>query len=345
MTVETFRLENGGVAVDILTLGGVIHRVLAPDRHGRLADITLGYADLADYARNRAHFGALTGRVANRIADGRIEIDGTTYFLARNQGRDILHGGDGGFHSRVWAVEAAASDRLRLSLESPDGDQGFPGLMRIDAVYSLGPGAALRLDFQASTSRPTVVNLTSHAYWNLAGDGSGEILDHDLMVEADAFTPMTPRMMPTGDILPVAGTPFDFRVSNFLRPRVEQASDGQIAIAGGIDHNFVLRAKPSGALALAARLHDPGSGRCLEVLTTQPGLQVYSGNSLAGGPPGKSGRPYAKWEGVALETQHFPDAPHHPNFPSILLRPGEVFRSSTIFQFSVRAHAGPPGNS
>jgi aldose 1-epimerase len=345
VTVQTFRLENGGVTVDILTLGGVIHRVLAPGRHGGLAEIALGYADLADYVRNPAHFGALTGRVANRIADGRIEIDGTTYFLARNQGRDTLHGGDGGFHGQVWAVEAAASDRLHLSLESPDGDQGFPGLMRVDAVYSLGPDASLRLDFHARTSRPTVVNLTSHAYWNLAGEGSGDILDHDLMVEADAFTPMTPRMMPTGEILPVYGTPFDFRAASPLRPRVEQASDPQIAIAGGIDHNFVLGDKPSGALALAARLRDPLSGRTLEVLTTQPGLQVYSGNSLAGGPPGKSGRPYAEWEGIALETQHFPDAPHHPNFPSILLRPGEVFRSSTVFRFGVSAHAGPSGNS
>jgi aldose 1-epimerase len=323
--VERHRLESTrGVAVDILSLGGVIQRVFAPDRDGRLADIALGFAGLEPYLANPSYLGALIGRCANRIANGRIVIDGVTYLLSRNSGRETLHGGDGGFHRAVWVVEAAASDRLHLSHESPDGDQGFPGALRVDAIYSLSAEGALRLDFAATTTRPTIVNLTSHAYWNLAGGGSGDVLDHQLQVEADAFTPMTDRLLPTGEIRPVAGAPFDFREPRPLRDAVTLSSDPQIALAGGVDHNFVLR-DGHGRLARAAKLSDPRSGRVLEVLTTEPGLQVYTGNVLAG----------AKWGGVALETQHFPDSAHHPAFPSILLRPGAVFRSSTEFRLGV----------
>jgi aldose 1-epimerase len=321
--VERHRLEcAAGVSVDILTLGGVIQRVFAPDGDGRLADIALGFADLEAYLAD-PYRGAIIGRCANRIANGRIEIDGVTYLLSRNSRRETLHGGDRGFHRALWVVEAAAADRLHLSHESPDGDQGFPGALRVDATYSLGPDGALRLDFAAATNKPTIVNLTSHAYWNLAGAGSGDVLDHRLQVEADAFTPVNERLLPTGEIRPVAGTPFDFREPRPLRDAVT-ASDPQIALAGGVDHNFVLRGV-SGRLARAAQLSDPRSGRTLEVFTTEPGLQVYTGNSLAD----------AKWGGVALETQHFPDSVHQPAFPSILLRPGDVFRSSTVFRLGL----------
>jgi aldose 1-epimerase len=337
--VERYRLEDaGGVAVDILTLGGVVQRVFAPDRDGRLADVALGFADLDAYLANPSYLGAIVGRCANRIADGRIVIDGVTYLLSRNSGRDTLHGGDGGFHQALWSVEAASNERLHLSLESPDGDQGFPGAVRVDAIYSLSQDKGLCVDFAATTNRPTLINLTSHAYWNLAGEGVGDVLDHELQVEADAFTPTTERFLPTGEIRSVEGTPFDFRVATTLRERVMCTSDAQIALAGGIDHNFVLRADPERPPRRVAGLADPGSGRTLEVFTTEPGLQVYTGNGLAGGPAGKSGEPCPRWGGVALEPQHFPDAPHQPAFPSILLRPGEVFRSSTVFRLGVSGY-------
>ena len=330
--VHRHRLENAaGVAVDILTLGGIIQRFFVPDSVGRLADIALGYADLEPYLTNPSYLGAIVGRCANRIGDGKILIDGTTYLLSRNRGRDTLHGGDQGFHRAIWTVEASGPDHLVLTLDSPDGDQGFPGALNVRARYSLGADNGLRLDFTAKTTRPTVVNLTSHAYWNLAAGGGG-VLDHRLRIEADAFTPVGDRLLPTGEILAVAGTPFDFREPTPLRDRV-RALDPQIALAGGLDHNFVLRKGAGGELSHAARLSDPGSGRILDVLTTEPGLQVYTGNSLgADGTPGKNGKPYANGDGVALETQHLPDAPRRPAFPSILLRPGETYRSSTVFQ-------------
>jgi aldose 1-epimerase len=334
--VERHRLEGaGGIAVDILTLGGIVQRVFAPDRHGEVADVALGFDNLAAYLANPAYLGALIGRCAGRIGNGRIDIDGVTYLLSRNSGRETLHGGDGGFHKALWTVEAAAPGRLHLSLESPDGDQGFPGLLRVDAVYSLSAEAGLRLDFEATASRPTIVSLTSHAYWNLAGDGAGDVLDHDLQIEADAFTPVNESFLPTGEIRPVDGTPFDFRKAAPLRERITDLDDAQIALVGGIDHNFVLREGPMRPLVRAARLSDPVSGRMLEVFTTAPGLQVYTGNGMQNGPAGKPGRPYPRWGGVALETQRFPDAPHQAAFPSILLRPGEVYRSSTTFRLGV----------
>jgi aldose 1-epimerase len=334
--VERHRLESaGGLTVDILNFGGVLQRVFAPDRDGRLADVALGYTDLDAYVANPSFLGALIGRCANRIANGRMVIDGVTYLLSRNRGRETLHGGAGGFHKALWTVEAAAPDRLHLSLESPDGDQGFPGALRVEATYSVSPDNALRLDFAATTSRSTNVNLTSHAYWNLAG--AGDVLEHTLLIDADAFTPVDERTLPTGEIRSVEGMPFDFRVPTRLGECVAQTTEAQIALAGGLDHNFVLRGDPQRPLARGARLADPASGRVLEIFTTEPGLQAYSGNRLEGGPAGKSGQPYPKWGGVALETQHFPDSAHQPGFPSILLRPGEVFSSSTEFRFATDA--------
>jgi aldose 1-epimerase len=334
--VERYRLENAdGVAVDILTLGGVIQRFHAPDREGRLADVALGYAGLDAYLDNPSHLGCIIGRCANRIAGGEVEIDGRTYALPRNRGRDTLHGGGVGFHRAVWTVESASASRLHLRHVSPEGDQGLPGVVTVEALYSLGDDGGLRLDFEAATTAPTIFNPTQHAYWNLAGDGVGDMLDHRLTVHADAFTPMSERMVPTGEIRRVDGGPLDFRRPARLGDRVDRTDEPQIKLAGGVDHNFVLAMGPTPELRPAALLEDPASGRTLEVLTTEPGLQVYTANFLGGDLPGKSGRPYGKRQGVALETQHFPDAPHHPNFPSILLRPGEVFRSSTVFRTGV----------
>ena len=337
--VRAYRLENAsGVAVHILTLGGIIHRFFAPDRDGRKDDIALGYGDLETYRTNKAHFGALIGRYANRIANAEITLDGTRYALEANRPPDIIHGGANGFDKQVWTVLDSGADRLKLALDSPDGDAGFPGAVHVEALYTLSSDNALRLDFRATTTKPTVIALTNHAYWNLAGESSGEILDHTLEVAADSFTPAGERLIPTGEILPVAGTPFDFRKPATLRDRVMQSSDPQIALAhGGIDHNFVLRAHAANSFKHAAKLSEPKSGRVLTILTTEPGLQVYTGNSLAGGPPGKSGKPYGKWEGIALETQHFPDSPHHPNFPSVVLRPGDEYRSSTVYRISVES--------
>ena len=336
--VERYRLQNAhGVAVDILTLGGIVQRFFAPDRDGRPADITLGYPHLADYWANPQHLGCLIGRCANRILDGKVEIDGRTFWLARNRGRDTLHGGEGGFHRAVWVVEGSSATHLSLSHESPDGDEGFPGRLQVKATYSLGEDNSLRLDMEATTDAPTIINLTNHAYWNLAGEAAGSIEDHRLTIAADAYTPMTDRYVPTGELRPVDGSPFDFRASVRLGDAMARTDDAQIKLSGGVNHNFVLGGAASNGLRPACRLEEPTSGRMLEISTSEPGLQVYTGNSLSGGPRGKSGNSYTDWEGVALETQHFPDAPHHPDFPSIVLRPGHVWRSTTVFRAGLTA--------
>jgi aldose 1-epimerase len=306
--VEAFLLRNAhGASVNILTLGGIIQSFVVPDRAGNFTDVALGYPDLEHYAVNQPHFGALIGRYANRIANGRFTLDGKSCELTARQHGFTLHGGARGFDKYVWTVVSADASSLHLRLESPDGDQGFPGTMRVDARYVFTDETALVLTFEATTSAPTVVNLTNHAYWNLAA--RGEICDHELHLAADCFTPVDARLLPTGEIASVAGTPFDFREGAVLRPRMMQRTDRQIAIAGGIDHNFVLNGH-DGSTRAVARIADPASGRMLQVSTTEPGLHVYTGNSLAGGPPGKWGVPYRKWEGLALETQHFPDSPN-----------------------------------
>ena len=327
--VDAYRLSNAnGASVNILNYGGVIQSFVVPDRQGRLGDVALGYLDFASYEVNTPHFGALVGRYANRIANGCFTLDGQTFELTARERGFTLHGGARGFHRHVWEVLAADASSLHLRLDSPDGDQGFPGALRVEAQYVFTRTNTLILTFKAETSLATVLNLTNHAYWNLVG--KGDILDHTLWLAARRFTPTNARLLPTGEIRSVAGSPFDFRETTPLRGRVSQTDDSQIAMTGGIDHNFVLDG--AGGLNQAARVFDPGSGRTLEVSTTEPGLQVYTGNSLAGGPPGKSGAPYRKWEGFALETQHFPDSPNLPSFPSTVLRPGEIFSSETHFR-------------
>jgi aldose 1-epimerase len=331
--VEAFTLEDGDLSVRILTLGGIIQSLLAPDRNGQRADVVLGFATLEDYLKDAESHGALMGRYANRIAGARFTLDGREYHLSQNAGIDTLHGGAQGFNRALWRVEDATAKSLTLSHVSPDGDQGFPGTLSVTVTYTLANNA-LTLDFRATTDAPTVLNLCNHAYWDLGGRGI--ILDHTLQVSADAFTLMNERFIVTGEIRNVTGTPFDFRAPAGLEARVKDRAEPQIKLAGGIDHNFVLRHRTQGDLTTAAILTDEISGRALEVQTTEPGMQVYTGNSLRAGPNGKNGVPYPRWSGIALETQHFPNSPNEPSFPPTVLRPGETFRSQTRFRLSTQ---------
>ena len=336
-SVELSTMRNaGGLAVSFMSYGGVITRIEAPDREGRIADITLGLPTLADYQRERAaYFGALIGRYANRIGGAEFSLDGRTYRLAANNGPNSLHGGKRGFNAAVWSVrteKTAEGVAALLSHVSPDGHQGYPGTLHVAVTYTLTGHDEFRIDYAATTDKPTVVNLTNHAYFNLAGNGSGSIAEHLIMIDADHYTPIDATLCPTGEIAAVAGTPLDFRhpvpIGARLRSPHEQMRRGH-----GYDHNFVLNKPAEGALSMAARVHEPRSGRILEVLTTEPGLQFYSGNFLNGTLAGSAGATYRQTDGFALETQHFPDSPNQPNFPSTVLRPGDTFRSRTVFRF------------
>lgn len=323
-----------GVEARVVGYGGAIVSLLAPDRAGRLADVVLGYDDVRGYVDGRAYLGALIGRYANRIRGGRFRLDGREYALPVNDGPNHLHGGPRGFHRALWSVEplrTAEGAGVALSHDSPDGDQGYPGAVRARVAYLLTAGGDLVVDYHAVCDRPTPVNLTQHSYFNLTGDPAGDVLDHRLRLEADGFTPVDDTRIPTGEIAPVAGTPFDFREPAALGARIG-ADDPQLARAGGYDHNFVLR---GAGLRLAARVHEPGSGRVLEVHTTEPGVQFYSGNFLDGTERGKGGIPYGRRCGFCLEPQHFPDSPNQPAFPSAILRPGERYASRTVYRFGV----------
>jgi aldose 1-epimerase len=331
--VERFTLENpGGISVGIIAYGGIVASIEAPDRKGARRNVVLGCADLAGYLADTAHFGALVGRYANRIAGGRFTLDGTVHQLERNQPPNALHGGPRGFGQVLWRAEPA-SDAARVTLRhrSPDGDQRFPGTLDVAVTYALGADDTLRIDYAATTDKPTILNLTNHSYFNLAGEGEGDILGHELTLESDAFTAVDATLIPTGERRLVERTPFDFRSPAPIDARI-RVGDEQIVRGRGYDHNFVLRGA-AGALRLAARLRDPASGRILEVATTEPGIQLYSGNFLDGTRVGPSGRCYRSGDGVCLETQHFPDSPNHPDFPSTVLRPGETFRSTTTWRF------------
>lgn len=336
--VELFTLSREGApTVAITSHGAYIVSILAADREGQTADVTLGYEDLAGYLGDGGFLGAVVGRYANRIARGEFSLGGQTHTLARNNGPNHLHGGPGGFHRRLWTprvVTGPEGDALELTYVSADGEEGYPGTLTVTVVYSLTADGGLRLDYSATTDAPTVVNLTNHAYFNLAGEGSGDILGHELQIEADTFTPVDETLIPTGELRPVEGTPLDFRQPVALGARIDD-SYPQLLAGGGYDHNYVVRGAP-GELRLAARVHEPQSGRVLEVLTTQPGVQLYSGNFLDGTIVGKSGRPYEKRCGFCLETQHFPDSPNQPTFPSVVLEPGEDYEQTTVFRFSVQ---------
>jgi aldose 1-epimerase len=334
-TVELFTLTNQhGLQAAITNYGGIVVSLLVPDRHARLADVVLGFDSLDGYLAGHPYFGAIIGRYGNRIANARFTLDGITYSLAANNGPHHLHGGIRGFDKAVWNVVTASRNLLRLSHLSPDGDEGYPGALRVEVTYTLTPANELRIDYVATTDKPTVVNLTNHSYFNLAGQGRTDVLLHQVKFHADYFTPVGAGLIPTGELRPVRGTPFDFTTFRTIGERIN-APDEQIRFGGGYDHNFVLRSR-GGSLALAAEVYEPTSGRVMEVLTTEPGMQFYTGNFLDGSIRGKSGKPYGKRAAFCLETQHFPDSPNQPSFPSTVLRPGQQFQSTTVYRFSAR---------
>jgi len=339
VAVDRYTLTSaGGVTIAVLSYGGVIQSVFAPDRSGALADVTLGYDALDGYLRDKSYLGALIGRYANRIRAGRFSLDGREYTLATNAGGNHLHGGIRGFNKAVWTTEPFADAEgvgLRLEHVSPAGDEGYPGTLTARVDYLLRPDGALQIDFFATTDAPTPVNLTQHSYFNLAGTGVGDILDHTLEVAAGRFTPVDAQLIPTGELRPVQGTPFDFTTPEAVGARIGDA-DEQLRLAGGYDHNFVIDHGAASDLVLAARLTDPLSGRGLDIHTTEPGMQCYSGNFLDGSVAGKGGVPLRYRSGIALETQHFPNSPNEPSFPSTILRPGAEHRSRTIYHFVVR---------
>ena len=341
LEVNRFLLTNrSGIEAAVITYGGIVQSLRTPDRDGNLANIVLGFATLADYVayNGEPFFGAITGRYANRIRGGEFSLDGVTYHLPVNNGPNSLHGGLRGFDKHLWEGEPIEDDEVgvRLTRTSPEGEEVYPGNLEVEVNYRLTDDNELRIDYRATTDRATVINLTNHSYFNLAGEGSGTVYDHELTLNASRYTPVDETLIPTGEIAPVEETPFDFRGSQTIGARIREGHE-QIRFGQGYDHNFVLdRSDPDdGSLVLCARVHDPVSGRTLEVHTTQPGVQLYSGNFLTGALVGTSGRAYRQSDGIALETQHYPDSPNHPHFPSTKLRPGEEFRSTTVWTFSV----------
>lgn len=337
--VAECRLTNTcGSEAAILTLGATLRSCVVADVRGDFDDVVLGFDTAGEYLGGNQYFGATVGRYANRIANGRFSVGGRTYQLAVNDPPNAEHGGKEGFDRRVWRIEGtdiANGAALRLSLVSPDGDQGYPGELTVYLTYTLTNRDELRIDYTATTSAATVINLTNHSYWALAGADATVAL---LCVEADAYTPVNSCLIPTGELLPVAGTVFDFRTPQAIASRIRDGLDPQLVFARGYDHNFVLRGV-NGSLRRAARLEDPRSGRVLELSTTEPGLQVYTGNFLSGAVVGKDRRLYRQGDGIALEPQHFPDSPNHPQFPSTVLEPGQVWTSTTVYRFSTMSHS------
>jgi aldose 1-epimerase len=337
--VACYTLANDrGMQVSIIDLGAAVQSIRVPDRHGAFDDVVLGYDDAAGYWHDTHYVGAVIGRYANRIAGGRFTLDGVAFELARNHGDHHLHGGTIGFDKRLWQAEAVpGADRVGLTLDlfSPDGEEGYPGNLAVRVTYALTNAGELRIRYRATTDQATPVNLTHHGYFNLAGEQGADIGAHTVWIDADHFLPVDAALIPTGEIAPVAGTPLDFRRPTAIRERIDDGA-AQLEQAGGYDHNWVLNT-PGGGRRRQAAVYEETSGRLLEVVTSEPGLQFYSGNALHGRQPGKGGRPYRRRQGLCLETQHFPNAPNQPEFPSTILRPGETYRSETVYRFSVPA--------
>ncbi len=335
-SVELYTLHGpGGVSADVCTYGGTLVSLRAPDANGKVADVTLGFDDLEGYLAHKAFFGAVVGRYGNRIGRARFTLEGREHRLARNDGENHLHGGVRGFDKVVWAARpltTAAVPALELSYRSGDGEEGYPGNLAVTVTYTLGADG-LRMDYAATADRVTHCNLTNHAYFNLEGEGHGNVVEHRMQIHASRFTAVGPGLIPTGELRPVEGTPFDFRRPVRIGDRID-ARDAQLELAGGYDHNWVVD-RSSAALAVCARVVAPRSGRVLEVLTTEPGVQFYAGNFLDGKLRGKGGKAYPHRGAFCLETQHFPDTPNRPEFPSTVLRPGEKLATSTIYRFSV----------
>jgi aldose 1-epimerase len=339
VAVEEYTLTNAnGMEVKILTYGGTLREVIVPDRDGNFANVNLGFDNMADYETMSPYFGNITGRYANRIALGKFSIDGEEYTLAINNEPNALHGGLKGFDKVVWAAEEVESDEglaVQFSYLSPDGDEGYPGNLDTKVTYTLTEGNEILMDYLATTDKTTVVNLTNHAYWNLAGEGAGTIDDHVLMLAADNYTPVDPTLIPTGEIAPVVDTPFDFTTPTAIGER-NRSDHEQIVIGRGYDHNWVLN-RPSyddRSWMLAARLSEPTSGRVLEVWTEEPGIQFYAGNFLDGTIYGQASTAFRQGDGLALETQIFPDSPNQEGFPNALLAPGETYQTRTSYLFT-----------
>jgi len=333
--------NRNGMKAEIADLGGIVVRLLAPDRDGQMADVVLGLNSLDEYATISPYLGCIVGRYANRIAYGRFTLDGETYTLATNdEGGGIpchLHGGIKGFDKVVWDAEPVIEDEvagLRLHYVSKDGEEGYPGNLDVTVVYWLTNDNELKIEYSATTDKPTPVNLTHHSYFNLKGEGNGDILDHVLTINAEAFTPINEGLIPSGELQAVKNTPMDFTEPHAIGERIAADFD-QLKLGRGYDHNYVIN-KAEGRMALAATAHEPASGRYMEVWTTEPGVQLYTGNFLDGSVVGKSGKPYDFRMGFCLETQHYPDSPNQPSFPSTILRPGEEYKTTTIYKFGVK---------
>ncbi|MCU1300830.1 MAG: aldose 1-epimerase [Candidatus Sulfotelmatobacter sp.] len=331
--VELYSLKDGKIEVGIMTYGGIVVSLRVPDRNGKLDDVVLGCDSVEKYVAQTAHFGGIIGRYANRIAHGTFQLDGHTYHIPKNDGDNALHGGLVGFDKVVWRAKEIP-DGVELTHLSKDGDQGFPGTLTTQVRYTVN-GGALRIDYSATTDKHTVLNLTNHSYFNLAGQGNGEILGTMLKIDASRMTPVDATLIPTGELKSVEGTPFDFQKQHAIGERIN-ADDPQLRLGHGYDHNFVLD-HSEGQLSEAAEAYEPTTGRILHVLTTEPGVQLYTGNFLDGSITGKEGRVYKARYAFCLETQHFPDSPNHPQFPSTELKPGQKFHSVTVYEFSTRS--------
>jgi aldose 1-epimerase len=333
--VDLYVLTNAnGMKAKIMTYGAILTALEVPDKDGQLGDVVLGFDNLASYLAGHPHFGATTGRVANRIAKGKFTLDGKEYTLAVNNGPNALHGGRKGFDKVVWKaepIESSGSVGVQLTYVSKDGEEGYPGNLTTVVTYSLTNQNELRIDYKATTDKPTPINLTNHSYFNLGGPASGNILDHELELEADEYTPADDTLIPTGEIRSVKGTPLDFTKPMKIGSRIAQVADK----TGGYDHNFVIRSKGN-KLALAARVYEPKSGRVMEMYTTEPGVQLYTANFLDGKLKGIGGVAYQKHQAFCLEAQHFPDSVNHPDFPSTILRPGQMYTQTTVYKFSTK---------
>jgi aldose 1-epimerase len=333
--VELYTLKNSkGLTAKVSTYGGILTELQVPDHDGRTADVVLGFDTLEGYLAGHPFFGATVGRYANRIAKGKFTLDGQEYQLAVNGGPNHIHGGVKGFDKRVWTASPQPSPQgtaLKLTYRSADGEENYPGNLDVTVLYTLTDNNELRLDYLAKTDKPTIVNLTNHSYFNLGGHNSGEVLGTELEVAADRYTPVDRTLIPTGELAPVQGTPLDFRQPHRIGERIQELSE----FPGGYDHNFVLN-DGGKSLAFAVRAHEPKSGRVMEMWTTEPGVQLYTGNFLDGKQKGKGGAAYGKYHAFCLEAQHFPDSPNKPNFPSVVLRPGETYRQTTFYRFSTR---------
>jgi aldose 1-epimerase len=337
--VDLYTLTNSkGVEVRAMTYGGIIVSLRVPDKSGNLGDIVLGHETLEGYLPNTPYFGVIVGRYANRIANATFTLDGVKYTLAKNDGPNTLHGGIKGFNQQVWEAKEFKNAKgvgVAFSYLSKDGEEGYPGNLQVKVSYTLTDENELILDYEATTDKATPLNLSQHSYFNLAGEGNGDILGHHVMLNADRFTPVDKTLIPTGELRAVQGTPMDFTKPTAIGARIDENYE-QLVVGRGYDHNWVINRKDNSSLTLAARVHEPSSGRVLEVFTTQPGVQFYSGNFLDGTVTGKQGHVYKHRYGFCLETQHFPDSPNHPDFPSTILSPGQTFHSQTVFKFSTQ---------